>query len=224
MVYCIYKIVCDELPEYVYVGSTTYFTNRKYKHKSACNNPNDKNHNVKLYTTIRANGGWDNWRAVVINECLEGTTKRQAEILEEQYRVEMKANMNMKKCFRTHEDKKEYYETHKESISEKQKEYYETHKDAILEKKKEYCENNKEKIAEEKKNYREKNKEAISEKQKEWYEANKDIILEKNKDYYETHKDIINEKHNCDCGGKFTHRYNSAHQKSKRHQNYLESL
>jgi len=142
MRYCIYKIVCDDLPEYVYIGSTTYFTNRKYRHKSTCNNSNDTNHNLKLYTTIRANGGWDNWRVVVICECLEGTTKLQAHIIEEQHRVDMKANMNMVKCYRTPEEKKEYEhmykknysEVNKEIIAEKKKEYYQANKDAILEK------------------------------------------------------------------------------------------
>jgi hypothetical protein len=34
MSYCIYKIVCDDLPEYIYVGSTKAFRQRKLLHKT----------------------------------------------------------------------------------------------------------------------------------------------------------------------------------------------
>ena len=40
----IYKIVCNDLNiTDLYVGSTTDFTNRKYNHKSSCNNEKIKN-------------------------------------------------------------------------------------------------------------------------------------------------------------------------------------
>jgi predicted GIY-YIG superfamily endonuclease len=68
MSYYIYKICCDDLPEFVYVGSTKAFRQRKNEHKSNCNNDNKK-HNFKLYQTIRENGGWENWRMVIIDEC-----------------------------------------------------------------------------------------------------------------------------------------------------------
>ena len=39
----IYKIVCKDLSiTPVYIGSTTDFTNRKYDHKSSCENVNGK--------------------------------------------------------------------------------------------------------------------------------------------------------------------------------------
>ena len=58
----IYKIVCNDLNvQDCYVGSTTHFVNRKYAHKYACSHSNQKTHNLKVYQTIRANGGWDNW-------------------------------------------------------------------------------------------------------------------------------------------------------------------
>ena len=56
MSYIIYKICCDDLPEFIYVGSTKSFIKRKSQHKRSCNNGDTK----KLYTTIRENGGWDN--------------------------------------------------------------------------------------------------------------------------------------------------------------------
>jgi hypothetical protein len=44
-----------------YVGSTTNYAERIYKHKSDCNNPRSKNFNLKVYAYIRTNGGFDNW-------------------------------------------------------------------------------------------------------------------------------------------------------------------
>ena len=145
MRYCIYKIVCDDLPDYVYVGSTMNFINRKWQHKNICNNINSKGYNYKIYQIIRENGGWANWRMVVIHECDEGLTKTQAEIIEEEHRVTLNANMNTVKCFRTDEEKKEwfkkynvkYHETNKEVLNEKSKEYYNNNKNDILEKAKE---------------------------------------------------------------------------------------
>ena len=66
MPYCIYKICCDDVPDYVYVGSTKAFRERKRHHKYSCTNVNGKSYHSKIYTTIRDNGGWDNWRMVII--------------------------------------------------------------------------------------------------------------------------------------------------------------
>ena len=60
----IYKIICnDETINDVYVGHTTNFTKRKYFHKSACANLDNK---LKIYNIIRQNGDWDNWDMVEI--------------------------------------------------------------------------------------------------------------------------------------------------------------
>ena len=154
MIYYFYKIVCDDLPEHVYVGSTMAYANRKYQHKGDCNNENSEKYNLKIYTTIRANGGWDNWRMVCIHQ-QEVDNKREAEQIEEQYRVELNGNMNTHRAFRSEEQKKEqkkehnkeYYENNKEYV----KEYYETNKESIAKKIKEYNEQNKVKISEQKK-------------------------------------------------------------------------
>jgi hypothetical protein len=97
MSYYIYKICCDDCPDYVYVGSTKAFRERKHRHKLDCNNENSSKINRKLYTTIRENGGWDNWRMVIIEECGE-ITFTEARIKEEEHRVKLNANLNMKKC------------------------------------------------------------------------------------------------------------------------------
>jgi len=209
MIYYFYKIVCDDLPNFVYVGSTMAYTNRKYAHKSDCNNENGKNYNYKIYRTIRDNGGWDNWRMVCIHQ-QDVNNKREAEQIEEDYRVELNGNMNTRRAFRSEEDakehNKEYRETNKEQISEKKKEYRETNKEQILEKKKEYYEKNKEHHAEQMKEYREQNKVKISEQKKEYYEQNKVKISEQKK-----------EKITCDCGCEIRRHMLQRHKRTNKH-------
>ena len=127
MIYYFYKIVCDDKPDYSYVGSTRAFDNRKYTHKSNCNNENSKMYNLKLYQIIRENDGWDNWRMVCIHQG-EYPDKRSAEIKEEQLRVELNANMNSQKCYTTEDQKKQYQ---KEYHKEYDKEYREQNNDQI---------------------------------------------------------------------------------------------
>ena len=58
----IYKIVCRDLSvTSCYVGSTTDFICRKNMHNRTCKNIKYKYHHLKVYETIRNNGGWDNW-------------------------------------------------------------------------------------------------------------------------------------------------------------------
>jgi hypothetical protein len=122
MIYYFYKIVCDNL----YVGSTKAFANRKYRHKGNCNNENGKNYNLKIYQTIRDNGGWDNFRMVCIHQ-QEVNNKRHAEKIEEDYRVELNGNMNTRRAFLSPEQRKEYDKEHS-------KEYRKNNRDFISEK------------------------------------------------------------------------------------------
>jgi len=153
----IYKIVClDKNIEYCYVGSTTDFTKRKYCHKSTCNNEKDKNHNLKIYKTIRENGGWLNWNMVQIEEyCCNN--KREAEYREEYWRVDLNAQLNMNKAFcaeTTEEYKKLWYQENKDKIK-KQIDY---NKDVIKEYKKKYYIKHKELFKERNKQYRDNKK------------------------------------------------------------------
>ena len=43
----IYKIICNDDPNFLYVGSTTNYVKRKQQHKSTCSNEKDKNYNLK---------------------------------------------------------------------------------------------------------------------------------------------------------------------------------
>ena len=127
MSYIIYKICCDDLPEFIYVGSTKSFRNRKSSHKKDYNKGDTK----KLYTTIRENGGWDKWRMVIVEDIGE-VSLTQARIKEEEHRVKLNANLNSRNCY---SDRKYY-----------NKEWRENNKDLVKEKYNEYYNNNKEKV------------------------------------------------------------------------------
>jgi len=66
MVSGVYCIVCkDTSVQEVYVGSTEDLNKRIEKHKSDCNNKNNKEHyNLKVYQFIREHRGFDNWKFI----------------------------------------------------------------------------------------------------------------------------------------------------------------
>ena len=140
MLYYIYKIFCKDLPNDLYVGSTKNFRDRIRTHKSKCYNENDKEYNKNLYQVIRANGGWENWNIEIIKE-LEVESKDDAEIVEEEYRIKLQANLNTLRCFRTHEERleqsresaKNWNENHKEQRREYEKKWREEHREQIIE-------------------------------------------------------------------------------------------
>ena len=171
----IYKIEHKENKELVYVGSTTNFMERKYQHKSRCNNENGKKCNCKLYVMIRENGDWDSFEMLEIKK-FPCNNKREAELEEERCRVELKATMNKRRAF-----------SHL-SEREQQKQWYEENKEKILEQQKIRYEENKQQILEQQKDYRDANREQIREKDKSWYDANRELILKRKKERYEAKK------------------------------------
>ena len=198
--YQIYKISSDYCDKF-YIGSTRDFTSRKSKHKTACNNSNNKEYNCKKYVTIRENHGWDNWRMTCI-EVMENTTKLDAEIKEEQWRMSLNATLNDKMATRGYITKQEYG--------------------------KQYREDNKDHIKEQRKQHYEENKEYYKEQHKQYREGHKDHLKEHNKQYREEHKEQIraqkNKKCDCECGGKFTNQNKAKHSMTIKHQQYLDTL
>jgi hypothetical protein len=98
----IYKIYCkDERVTDLYVGHTTNFDKRKNQHKMCCNNGNK----LKLYQTIRNNGGWENWDIVEIAtfNCKDNTEARIKE--QEQYEL-LKPSLN---ALTPYSDKNKYF-------------------------------------------------------------------------------------------------------------------
>jgi hypothetical protein len=81
----IYKWVCNDssiLCEYV--GHTTNWDKRKASHKERCNQIDGKKYHLKLYETMRENGGFDNWKMILIED-YPCTGKREAEKREQYY-------------------------------------------------------------------------------------------------------------------------------------------
>jgi len=195
----IYKIVCNDLNiKDLYVGHTTDFRRRKNGHKSRSSSSE-----IKIYKTIRNNGGWDNWSMIEI-EKFPCNDSNEASARERYWYEALQAKLNMVYPQRT---KKEHYEANTEKI----KEYREINKEKIRKKKKEYYETNKEKIDEKNKEYREKNKEKIDEKAKEYYDNNKDKIKAK--------KNVLIE---CECGSHYTLGHRSHHFKTLKHKKFIE--
>ena len=173
--YTIYKICCDDCEE-VYVGSTRAYARRKNQHKSDCNNSNSKCYNHLKYQTIRANGGWNNWRMVPIEE-LQNVSKREAEIKEEQWRVNLNSILNMKKSSRG-----------EISVSDYQKEYKLLNANKIKENRTKRYLQNKDKIKTQQKTYSIQHKQQIADYKKQYYLEHKEQISAYKKDYYEKTK------------------------------------
>jgi len=162
----IYKIKHNE--DYddnnIYVGSTSNFKNRKYQHKGSCINEKDKNYNFSVYQYIRANGGWDNFVMIPIEQ-YPCNSKNELIIRERYYIDLLRPTFNIVKPGRTN---KEWREDNKQHIAEYYKNKYENDKKQLIEYQKKYREANKEKLAEQKKKYHEANKEQIAEYKKEY--------------------------------------------------------
>jgi hypothetical protein len=120
---CIYKIVCNDCNvKDLYIGSTTDITKRRSRHKFNCINPNSKVYSLKIYETIRNNGGWDNWNVVVIeymHDCLNG---EEARTRERQWLELLNANLNLRTPIKVKEPRKRV--EYKRSTTYQYPEYY----------------------------------------------------------------------------------------------------
>ena len=75
------------------------------------------------------------------------------------------------------------------------------------------------------KEWNELNKDKCKQQKKEWNELNKDKLKQQIKEYYEAHKNEINdkrkEKYECECGMKLSRGGKSDHEKTKKHQLFI---
>ena len=202
---CIYKI---SKHNFIYIGSTCNFKKRMIQHKSACNNIKSKSYNLKIYQTIRLNGGWDEFEKVVVqNVCCEN--RNELREIEGEF-IKNIGTMNSQISGRS---QKKYRDDNREIILKYQKKYRKNNKDKILEKNKKYRKKNKDKILEKKKKYYKDNRAKIAEYRKQYYKNNKDKVKQKSKQYYENN----NIKIKCSfCGVLVIKNYTKTHQKTKR--------
>lgn len=127
----IYKIVCKDVSiKECYVGQTTNFTKRKFKHKSICNNINDRYYNFYVYQFIREHNGWENWLMIEI-EKYNATDKLDAGKRERYWIETLQSKLNQIIPTRT---EKEYYVENKDKIQDYHKEYYKQNKEQLTQK------------------------------------------------------------------------------------------
>ncbi len=197
--YIFYKIVnVNGDVNLCYVGSTANWKQRASHHKSNCNNENYNLYNSKIYKTIRANGGWDNFKMVQLGT-REQLTKREAEQIEEEYRQELKANLNGKRCYITEQELKEQQKLYnqREDVKQKQKDYEKKETTILM-----------------RKDYKNKNIETIKQYEKQYQIDNKDKI--------ELRK---SEKVLCECCDLLIRKDSIIrHQKSQRHLNNMNNI
>ncbi len=142
----IYKIVCNDLTiTDCYVGHTTDFTKRKCHHKNSCLNENYKQHNLKIYTKIRENGGWENYEMIEVEKysCIDSNV---ATARERYWFEQLNANLNSdhpgrSKCEwyqSVFKPKKKVYDAdYRETHRERRQELSETNRDHINQKQRE---------------------------------------------------------------------------------------
>ena len=117
----IYKIQHNEKEELIYIGSTTDFHKRKYRHKI-----NSIDGTATIYKLIREHGGWDCFRMIIL-KIFPCDNKVELHLEEDKLIREMKAIMNQKQSYGINwgkriEDKKKYQEENKEYFSDLGKE------------------------------------------------------------------------------------------------------
>lgn len=90
----IYKITCNDSKVVdKYVGHTTNFVQRKHSHKNSTNNNKSPCYNLKLYKTIRDNGGWDNWKMEIV-QFYNCKNIYEAKMREQSHYTQLNASLN----------------------------------------------------------------------------------------------------------------------------------
>ena len=97
----IYQISHKLNPKQFYIGSTKYFSARKYKHEKNVRNTRGKNYWCSLYQYIRQNGGWLNFDMKIIDKGYSGTFDK-IRAIEQYYIDKYKPTLNTKKASKRH--------------------------------------------------------------------------------------------------------------------------
>ena len=183
----------------LYVGSTCDFKQRKKAHKCNIYNENNKNYNINLYQNIRANDG--EYR-IELYKPFPCENRRELQKEEDRIRIELDANLNERRAYRSEEE-----------IKENGKDYYEKNKDKIIARIK---------------LYNEKNRDEINVKKKLHYEKNRDKLIAEKKLYNEKNRDRINARQCetviCECGCKSIRVNITRHRTTKKHLNLMKEL
>jgi len=140
--YYVYKLYHEDYPEF-YIGSTKDLKERKYCHKSRCNNENSPKYNYKVYQYIRDHGGYNSWNYEILEHIRNSINVYELRNVERKYIEQLKPSLNSEIPNRTN---KERYKQHYENNKERYKQHYENNKEAIKQQMKQYRENNRESL------------------------------------------------------------------------------
>lgn len=168
----VYQLTClDPSVTDIYVGSTILVTlSKRFQHHkdSAKRNPDRK-----VYKFILNNGGFENWRVIIIEKF---PCKSKIELIarEDYWMKHKNASLNSIPAYINEKDKKQlsiarsatYRNNHLDEARIRGKEYRSNNKDLVLQNKKEYYEKNKDHVISKSHNYYNDNKALISEKRK----------------------------------------------------------
>ena len=118
----VYKLCCkDPTIKDVYIGSTKNLRVRKAMHKHNCNNDLSNSYNYNVYQFIRANGGYDNWDVIQLEE-VNYNTRAELHARERHFFELLNASLNKNVPNRTDaESKRHYVIEHRDEINEKAK-------------------------------------------------------------------------------------------------------
>ena len=86
-------------------------------YKSCCTNINGKEYNHLKYVQIREHNGWENFKMLEVEKypCNDG---HEAEAREEEVRLDLQADTNSRKCFRTDEEIIQYQKEYRVNDSD----------------------------------------------------------------------------------------------------------
>jgi hypothetical protein len=179
----IYKLVCnDPLIIEIYIGSSTNTKQREKNHKRNCNNEKNKKHyNLRVYTFIRANGGWSNWKLVIIEDNFPCENASQMRAKERYHYDLLKPQLNMVRPLQTKQERKDEkvinHQENREERSKNQKLYQKENRVEIARQKAIYDKENRVEIARKRAIYRKENREELLKKQREKYHKNKNNTI-----------------------------------------------
>ena len=177
----------------IYIGSTCekYLSKRMVKHRSSMNN--DRDRNFPLYQKMNEVGVENFYIELIENYPCENRDQLRAR---EQHYIREMATLNKRVEGRTI---KEWKEDNKEYMKEWKKKYYQEHK-----------EETKARV----KKYREDNPELIKQQKNDYYIKHREELIQKNQERGQV-------KFICECCGKYTKQHQQEHNRSKKHQAYL---
>lgn len=203
----IYKIIHNQ-SNICYVGSTfNTLRDRWMNHKSDYNRYLDNRHNEIAIYPYFFKYGIENFKIILIKE-YEVCDRKHLHIYEQLWINKLKT-INKLSTFQINKLYIKFYESNRrvrpDNYNEERRGYRIKNQDEIRKIDRQRYHNN---------------KEVVLERRKEYYIRNKDKIQERKKDYYEKSK----KRFLCACGSNILECVISSHLKTKKHQNYINSL